>query len=64
LCPYGQSGQLYCTEMGLFRIVTADSNSITAATFLGSTGSIVLNGSGGITGPADLNGARKVVLTD
>jgi Flp pilus assembly protein TadG len=61
LCPYGQSSKLYCTELGLFKVVTSDSSSITAATF---EGSVVIGGSGGISGPADPNGARRIALTD
>lgn len=64
LCPRGngQTGAgfaMYCVELGLFQVAVVDSNNIDA-TFLGRA---TIN-QGGIIGPADLNGARIVALTD
>jgi Flp pilus assembly protein TadG len=64
LCPYGngQTGAgfaMHCIDLGLFQ-VTSVANTDINAMFLGQA---VIN-SGGIVGPADINGARIVALTD
>lgn len=67
LCPRGngQTGAgfaMFCSDLGLFEITSVDVNPNAGidAKFLGRA---TIN-QGGIVGPADLNGARIVALTD
>lgn len=67
LCPRGngQTGSnfaMFCSDLGLFEVTSVDNNPNSGidGKFLGRT---VIN-TGGIVGPADINGARIVALTD
>ena len=64
LCPTvdPEGRGLYCTDFGKFVVKSSSANSIDEAIFVGPT--TLPSGGTGIIGPADPNGARRVVLTD